>query len=505
MTTYRFTGTVVSYGDNDQVISVDTAEARLVTRNDAVDSYSYSILTTIPDNLPLSSLSLNSDFASFTVDGLGLPGQTGGIFTDYEIGWIQWQNKTSYVFKITNYNIDKVWYFELGGASLPVVSTIAQANNFNRLVRAGGVAPDNSGFAPRDDILLTSLPNVTISENDDFIASRDATSFMTGAGDDTLRYYDGQMTYDGGEGQDTLVILNAYELPNYDLSLEEGGGVTITRTRWESITVTDVETISLNVQRFAGDDWTVDYSFDEMRQLASNPALDLTGGDDDDLLTGDNNDDRIAGAGGNDTLNGGDGRDTLNGGEGNDIITGGATADDLRDLIYAGAGDDSVDGSYGNDLLYGMDGNDTLVGGFGADDLRGQDGEDVLNGAALADLLYGGAGDDFINGGFGYDRVNGGSGGDKFFHLGVADHGSDWIQDYSQSEGDVLVFGQTTATADQFRVTIANTHGAGDTSTDEAFVIDTSSGRIIWALVDGAAQDQITLQISGGSSFDFVL
>jgi len=74
MTTYTFTGTVVSYGDNDQVISVDTAEARLVTRNDAVDSYSYSILTTIPDNLPLSSLSLNSDFASFTVDGAGIAG-----------------------------------------------------------------------------------------------------------------------------------------------------------------------------------------------------------------------------------------------------------------------------------------------------------------------------------------------------------------------------------------------------------------------------------------------
>jgi Ca2+-binding RTX toxin-like protein len=52
-----------------------------------------------------------------------------------------------------------------------------------------------------------------------------------------------------------------------------------------------------------------------------------------------------------------------------------------------------------------------------------------MTGSAFSDLIFGGDGDDFINRGFGPDRVNGGAGSDRFFHLCIADHGSDWIQD----------------------------------------------------------------------------
>jgi len=223
----------------------------------------------------------------------------------------------------------------------------------------------------------------------------------------------------------------------------------------------------------------------------------------DELLIGDAGDDRLFGDLGQDTLNGGDGADTLNGGDGDDFIYGGNTADDERDLIYAGAGNDSVDGGYGNDLIYGMGGNDTLAGGFGADELQGQDGNDVITGSALSDLIYGGAGDDFVNGGFGHDRINGGDGADRFYHLGVSDHGSDWVQDYIAAEGDVLLFDGTSATADDFQVNFTETDGAGAAGMAEVFVIYRPSGQILWALVDGADQDQINLNI-GGEVFDLL-
>jgi len=222
----------------------------------------------------------------------------------------------------------------------------------------------------------------------------------------------------------------------------------------------------------------------------------LFGGGGDDFIFGGATSDKIFGDGGHDTLYGGDGADTLVGGDGNDRIYGGATDADLRDIVYGGAGDDSLDGGYGNDELRGDGGNDTITGGYGVDTIIGGTGDDVLTGQAWSDLIYGSDGDDFINGGFGYDRVNGGAGADRFFHIGLADHGSDWIQDYSAAEHDVLVFGAQ-ATADQFQVNFTETPNAGVAGVQEAFVIYRPSGQILWALVDGAAQDSIFLRISG--------
>jgi Ca2+-binding RTX toxin-like protein len=110
---------------------------------------------------------------------------------------------------------------------------------------------------------------------------------------------------------------------------------------------------------------------------------------------------------------------------------------------------------------------------------------------------------DYLNGGFGYDRLNGGAGADTFFHLGVFDHGSDWVQDYAAAEDDVLATGIAGATASQFQVNFATTAGAGAAGVAEAFVIYRPTGQILWALVDGAGQGQINLQI-GGQVFDLL-
>lgn len=230
----------------------------------------------------------------------------------------------------------------------------------------------------------------------------------------------------------------------------------------------------------------------------------LNGGSADDILRGLGGNDILRGNDGNDWLRGGDGADILNGGLGDDFIFGGETEADLRDVVYAGDGNDQIDAGYGNDLVYGGDGADTISGGFGVDELIGQNGNDVINGAAYSDLIFGGSGDDFINGGFGFDRLNGGADADRFYHLGIADHGSDWIQDYGSAEGDVLLWGGgAVATASDFQINYADTSGAGAAGVSEAFVIYRPTGQIIWALVDGAAEPEINLKI-GGEVFDLI-
>ncbi|WP_456389581.1 hypothetical protein [Profundibacter sp.] len=227
-----------------------------------------------------------------------------------------------------------------------------------------------------------------------------------------------------------------------------------------------------------------------------------------DTLSGLAGNDRLDGGDGDDALNGDDGQDTLIGGAGDDTLIGGTSTDDLRDTIYGGAGNDTIDGGYGNDELRGDAGNDTIAGGFGADRVIGGTGDDVLTGSALGDEIFGGDGSDFVNGGWGHDRVNGGADGDRFFHIGIFDHGSDWIQDYNAAESDVLVFGNTTATAADFQVNLAHTSDAegersGDDNVEEAFVIYRPTGQIMWALVDGGGQAEINISI-GGEVFDLL-
>ncbi|MGR3377340.1 hypothetical protein [Salipiger abyssi] len=77
-----------------------------------------------------------------------------------------------------------------------------------------------------------------------------------------------------------------------------------------------------------------------------------------------------------------------------------------------------------------------------------------------------------------------------------ANHGSDWIQDYTAAEGDVLVFGGS-ATATDFQVNYAATPDAGSAGAREAFVIYRPTGQILWALVDGEAQSEINLVLAG--------
>lgn len=236
---------------------------------------------------------------------------------------------------------------------------------------------------------------------------------------------------------------------------------------------------------------------DGMKMTGTNQADVLEGTKFGDTLTALDGNDLLFGDDGADTLYGGDGSDTLVGGGGDDFIFAGDTSADLHDVVFGGDGNDLVDAGYGNDLVYGGSGDDNLRGDYGIDTLRGQDGDDTLTGGAFSDYLYGGTGDDFINGGVGYDRLAGNAGADRFYHGGVTEHRCDWIRDYSQAEGDLLVFGLRGRSPQLFRVNLGETPGAGEDGVPEAFVIYRPTGQIIWALVDGGAQSSITLSISG--------
>jgi Ca2+-binding RTX toxin-like protein len=337
-----------------------------------------------------------------------------------------------------------------------------EATDFNDTMRGSAL----------DDVLMGRAGNDNIIGND---------------GNDSLFGGDGVDFLDGGSGSDSMVgglgdDIYVVDSTN-DSVLEVAGGGN------DTVQSTITYTLGAEVETLV---------------LSGTLAIDGTGNALANVLSGNAAANRLVGDGGNDTLHGGDGADTLNGGDGDDSIIGGDTSSDLRDVVFAGAGHDFADGGSGNDELNGMDGNDTLAGGDGADTVIGGNGDDVITGSAFADLIFGNAGNDFLNGGFGSDAMNGGAGADKFFHAGVAGHGSDWVQDYLSTEGDVLVFGQAGATANDFQVNAANA-GSGDAGVNEAFVIYRPTGQILWALVDGMGNDEINLQISGsGEVFDLL-
>jgi Ca2+-binding RTX toxin-like protein len=274
------------------------------------------------------------------------------------------------------------------------------------------------------------------------------------------------------------------------------GGASVLSNGNVMLTFTDSSNVAL--------DGTIDPLHARILEIEAGPvqAITKTGTSADELLLGGAGDDNLNGAGGNDTLQGMDGADTLIGGDGDDFIYGGSTAADLRDVVYGGNGNDYVEGGYGNDELRGDAGNDTLAGGYGADTMIGGAGDDEVTGSAWGDVLFGGDGNDFINGGFGYDRVNGGTGADQFFHTGNAGHGSDWIQDYSAAEGDVLFYGAA-ATKDDFLIQRATTPQAGADGVQEVFITHKTTGVLLWALVDGDAQTELNVK-AAGTTFDLL-
>ena len=363
----------------------------------------------------------------------------------------------------------------------------------------------------------------------------------------TLSYVDTPITIDVPSGQTTFTIegwggvspddLSGATVTYGDSTADIGfaSPVSIYRVTHSGGLVTDVMMIDVHLYTDGGETASI-YGFDSMYiPLSGDPLPSFADGEDlnewvaestgwwepatageyqpgsviyweaidvDDPILGTDGADRMVGTNWQDTIYGMDGADTIIGHGGDDFIFGGDSENDLRDVIYGGDGDDSIDGGYGNDELRGDAGADSIEGGYGVDIVIGGAGNDVLTGSAWSDQIFGGADDDFINGGYGFDRVNGGDGADKFYHTGNAGHGSDWIQDYTAADGDVLFYGAA-ATADDFLVQRASTPNAGDAAVQEVFITHIPSGVLLWALVDGDAQAELNV-LSAGQTFDLL-
>lgn len=384
-------------------------------------------------------------------------------------------------------------------------------------------------FDDGTEIDLLEVTHFSGTSNADTLTSFDSlgTTLEGLEGDDTLYGRDGNDRFiwspgdgfddvEGGNGQDDRLILHGVAADQISFSSEDD--LLLVHVGDEFIGLL-YQAPALRYGASSYDEGMVEsIHLDSGVRIGLEAGLGIDGTDTSDTLLGSDfaaarlsghgGNDRLQGLDRNDRIFGGDGADTLIGGGGDDTLMGGNSENDLRDVIYGGLGNDNVDGGYGNDELRGDAGHDTIAGGFGADTVIGGNGNDTLTGSAYADQIFGGDGDDFVNGGFGHDLLNGGDGADRFFHIGVSDHGSDWVQDYDATEGDVLQVGIASATSSQFQINTTHTATAagersGDDDVEEAFVIYRPTGQILWALVDGGGQSSINLQI-GGEVFDLM-
>ncbi len=153
---------------------------------------------------------------------------------------------------------------------------------------------------------------------------------------------------------------------------------------------------------------------------------------------GDSGDGDYQGGDGIEIMDLGGGSDTAGAGRNFNIILGGSGADNLKsegywEDVFGGSGDDTITATGTGAWLFGGTGNDTITGSdvvtpwYLSERLFGGDGNDTIDGGGGSDYIFGGAGD---------DSLTGGSGADVFFFS--EGHGTDTIQDFNASEGDMI-------------------------------------------------------------------
>ena len=346
-----------------------------------------------------------------------------------------------------------------------------------------------------------------------------------GEGNDLLLGGDGSDVLRGGSGNDTLIGNRGN-----DIALGEDGSDLMI---WNNGDGSDLleggansDTVQVNGADGAGDDFSIEPNGDRVRFLRNNLglfsldigttenldvngqggsdviagsaglsdliALDLDGGEGNDLLIGSDGVDVLRGGGGNDTLLGNRGNDVAIGEEGNDLLI--VNHGDGSDLLEGGEGLDTVqiNGSNSEGDDFGIEPNSDRVlfkrnnlSEFTTDigttenlDVNGQGGGDLIRGSAglngLIELdLDGGEGNDLIIGGDGDDILRGGAGNDTMMAAG----------------GNDIMLGQ----ADQDLLIVNDGHGDdfieggegndtvqvnGSNSLGDSFRIDPNDGRI---------------------------
>lgn len=206
-----------------------------------------------------------------------------------------------------------------------------------------------------------------------------------GEGNDLLIGGDGVDVLRGGAGRDTLIGGRGN-----DVQLGEQGDDLFVWNNGDGSDLmeggADNDTVQVNGANDAGDDFSITPNGARVLFQRNNLGLfQLDIGTTEDLdINGQGGDDAIAGSIGLDGLIALD----IDGGEGNDVLIGGDGVDTLR----GGAGDDELTGARGNDVMLGEAGDDLFIWNNG-------DGSDLIEGGADHDTAEvngaDGAGDDF--------------------------------------------------------------------------------------------------------------
>ncbi len=372
------------------------------------------------------------------------------------------------------------------GAVLPTEVTNVEA----LWVDGGNAADDITGF-DGNDRLNGNGGNDTlagISGDDRVYGDAGSDRLFGGSGVDLLyggngqdRFYvgageqEGGDSYDGGAGNDTLIVATGVAVPSAGAS-------------------TSIESLSA-VGSNGADDITGFSGSDSISGAGGSD--DLRGASGGDSLYGDNGNDQVRGQDGDDTAEGGSGLDNLFGGTGDDLLVGDTANDQLvggtgSDILFGGQNRDRLNGASGADTAYGGNNNDTFIidtetdlifdgVGQGEDVLRsnaadytlgtaaevviervnintaagdakmvGNDNSDILIGNSFDNILLGRSGDDRLNSRGGTNTMTGGSGDDTFVVTSSADvvrefsgHGVDLVRaevDYTLPNGSATAF-----------------------------------------------------------------
>ncbi len=209
-------------------------------------------------------------------------------------------------------------------------------------------------------------------------------SIGAGAGNDTVSYYNSEVSIDGGAGVNTLTLraVTTVNLGNLD------------QTSGDAVTVTNFQNVDAS---------------------ALSSGISITGSAGANTITGGSGNDTIDGAGGADTINAGSGNDTVTFHGTETAIDGGAGADTL--VIASGATVGAVDFSVaaGSDQTTG---DSSLIKNFENLDASLVTSGLTVIGSSAANIITTGAGNDTIDGGGGADVINSGAGSDTVSYYG---------------------------------------------------------------------------------------
>ncbi len=163
-----------------------------------------------------------------------------------------------------------------------------------------------------------------------------------------------------------------------------GSDIKVWGSDFDRDTIAEAMTFS-GVSKIVGDGGAGADTIDLTGLTLTGVAVEIHGGEGDDVIRGGEGIDLLFGDGGDDDLYGGDGADVLRGGIGDDELFGEAGTDSL----FGEDGDDSLDGGAETDLLDGGRGNDTFTRSAGGDtyDLGNFGSVDVIDGSSLGDTL----------------------------------------------------------------------------------------------------------------------